>query len=98
MSWATAAGGGTRLTLRVQPRASRSEVVGRHGEALKLRLAAPPVDGAANEALVRFLAETLDVPRSALTIVAGSSSRSKVVDVAGLAPAEVARRLGVALG
>ena len=98
MSWATAAGGGTRLTLRVQPRASRSEVVGPHGDALKLRLAAPPVDGAANDALVRFLAETLDVPRASVTLVAGPGSRSKVVDVAGLAPAEVARRLGVALG
>ena len=97
MTWATAAGDGTRLALRVQPRAARSEVAGRHGEALKVRLAAPPVDGAANEALVRFLAEALQVPRAAVTLVAGPASRSKVVQVAGLAPADVAGRLGVPL-
>jgi hypothetical protein len=97
MTWATAAGDGTRLALRVQPRASRSEVAGRHGEALKVRLAAQPVDGAANEALVRFLAEALQVPRAAVTLVAGPVSRSKVVQVAGLAPDDVARRLGVPL-
>jgi uncharacterized protein (TIGR00251 family) len=97
MTWATAAGDGTRLSLRVQPRASRSEVAGRHGEALKVRLAAPPVDGAANDALVRFLAEALQVPRTAVTLVAGAAGRSKVVQVAGLAPADVARRLDVPL-
>jgi len=98
VSWAVPAGDGTRLTLRVQPRASRNELAGRHGQALRLRLAAPPVDGAANDALLRFLADVLHLPRSALTLVAGPASRSKVVQVAGLAPAEVARRLGVALG
>jgi uncharacterized protein YggU (UPF0235/DUF167 family) len=71
--------------------------VGRHGEALKVRLAAPPVDGAANEALVRFLADALQVPRAAVTLVARAASRSKVVQVAGLAPDDVARRLGVPL-
>jgi len=85
------------MVLRVQPRASRSEVAGRHGEALKVRLAAPPVDGAANEALVRFLAEALRVPRAAVSLVSGPASRSKVVQVASLAPDEVARRLGVPL-
>lgn len=95
MSWATAAGDGTRLALRVQPRASRNEVAGPHGDALKVRLAAPPVDGAANEALVRFLAQALNLPRAAVTLVGGLSSRSKAVQVAGLGPAEVARRLGV---
>lgn len=86
---------GTRLTLHVQPRARRTEWCGRHGDALKLRLAAPPVDGAANSALLRFLAETLAVPRSALTLVAGAAGRRKVVEVAGLPAIEAARRLEV---
>jgi uncharacterized protein (TIGR00251 family) len=95
VSWATATADGTRLLLRVQPRASRSEVVGPHGEALRVRLAAPPVDGAANEELVRLLAERLGVARSAISISAGASGRSKGVRVAGLVPAEVADRLGL---
>lgn len=96
MTWVRADGGGARLALRVQPRASRSEVVGPHGDALRVRLAAPPVDGAANEELVRLLAEKLQVARSAISISAGAAGRSKGVRIAGLAPAEVARRLGVA--
>ena len=57
------------LAVHVQPRAPRTEVVGRYGDALKIRVHAPPVDGAANAELVRFLAERLGVPRSAVTIV-----------------------------
>jgi uncharacterized protein (TIGR00251 family) len=87
---------GTRLALRVQPRAARSEVVGRHGDSLRVRLAAPPVDGAANDELVRLLSDRLGVARSAISISAGASGRSKSVRVAGLLPSEVARRLGVA--
>lgn len=83
--------GGVRFTVRVQPRASRSEVVGAHGGALKVRLQAPPVDGAANEALVELLAESLGVPRRAVRIVAGESSRSKTVDVDGVEQALVER-------
>jgi uncharacterized protein (TIGR00251 family) len=75
----------------VQPRASRSEVVGAHGGALKVRLQAPPVDGAANAALVELLAESLGVPRRAVRIVAGESSRSKTVDVDGVEQALVER-------
>jgi uncharacterized protein (TIGR00251 family) len=87
---------GVRLSLRVQPKASRNEVVGAHGEQIRLRLTAPPVEGAANEALVRFLAEQLGVGRSSVRIVAGHASRSKVVEVAGLAIDDAARRLGLA--
>ena len=82
-----------RLVLHVQPRSRESAVAGRHGDALKVRLAAPPVDGAANEELVRFLAERLDVPRRAIHLVAGHTARRKVVDVDGLSDAEAARRL-----
>jgi uncharacterized protein (TIGR00251 family) len=73
-----------RFTVRVQPRASRSGVIGGHGDALKVRLAAPPVDGAANDALVVLLAEELGVPRRSVRIVSGTASRSKTVEVDGI--------------
>ena len=79
--------------MRVQPRASRTELAGRHGDALKVRLAAPPVDGAANEALARFLAERLDVSRSAVRLAAGATGRTKVLDVTGIGVAAAMRRL-----
>ena len=83
--------GGVRFSVRVQSRASRSEVCGVHGEALKVRLAAPPVDGAANEALTALLAEAFDVPGRAVTIVSGASARSKLVQVDGIASSAVER-------
>ncbi len=83
--------GGVRFAVRVQPRSSRSEVSGLHGEALKVRLTAAPVDGAANEALVALLAEVLDVPRRAIRIVSGATSRTKLVEVDGVTPAVVER-------
>lgn len=83
MSIVEATDTGVRLRLYVQPRASRTEVVGRHGDALKVRLAAPPVDGAANEELVRWLARELGVPRSAVSVVAGAAGRTKMVAVQG---------------
>jgi uncharacterized protein (TIGR00251 family) len=79
--------------VRVQPRASRTEVAGPYGDAIRIRLTAPPVDGAANEALVRFLAERLDVPRSAMRIEGGATDRSKIVAVDGIDPETAARRL-----
>lgn len=87
---------GVRLRLRIQPRASRSEVAGLHGELLRIRLAAPPVDGAANAELVRFLAELLDVPQRSVAITAGHGGRQKTVTVAGVEPAAAARALGLA--
>ncbi|HEX6107033.1 MAG TPA: DUF167 domain-containing protein [Gemmatimonadales bacterium] len=85
--------GGVRLHLRVQSRASRTEVAGRHGDLLRVRIAAPPVEGAANDALVRFLARTLGVPRGAVRLVAGETGRTKVVEVAGLSEADARARL-----
>lgn len=73
-----------RFDVHVQPRASRSEIVGEHGGALKVRLAAPPVEGAANEALVELLAGALHVPRRDVRIVSGAASRRKVVEVDGV--------------
>lgn len=87
---------GVRLSVRVQPRAARSEITGLLGDRIRIRLAAPPVDGAANEALVRFLADTLGVPARAVTIAAGHASRSKTVVAAGVSAAEAADRLGIA--
>jgi len=71
----------TRLTVRVIPNASKSEVAGRRDGAWAIRLAAPPVEGKANDALIRFLADTLDLAPSEIDIVKGFSSKSKILDV-----------------
>ena len=78
-----------RVSVHVQPRASRSEIIGQHGAALKVRLHAPPVDGAANEALVHLLADSLGVPRRSVRVVAGATSRTKMVEVDGTTEAAV---------
>jgi uncharacterized protein (TIGR00251 family) len=91
----TATATGIRLTVQVQPRASRNELAGRHGDALKVRLQAPPVEGAANEALVCFLAERLQVPRAAIRIAAGPASRRKAILVDGISAGEASRRLAL---
>lgn len=85
--------GGVRIAVRVQPRAATSECAGLHGSELRIRLAAPPVDGAANEALIRFLADTLGVPVRRVTITAGLASRSKSVLVEGVSAGAAAARL-----
>ena len=78
-----------RVTVKVHPRAKRSGIAGRFGEAWKLDLAAPPVDGKANEECVRWLAEAAGVPRSRVRIVSGATARMKVVEVEGLAQSEL---------
>jgi len=70
--------------VHVAPRARRTEVAGRHGDAIRVRIAAAPVDGAANAELARFLAERLGVPRGAVAIVSGAGGRRKTVEIAGL--------------
>ncbi|HXV15458.1 MAG TPA: DUF167 domain-containing protein [Gemmatimonadaceae bacterium] len=80
---------GVRFGVHVQSRASRTELAGVHGAALKVRLHAPPVDGAANDELVKFLAKSLGVARRAVRIVAGQTSRSKVVEIEGVSAASV---------
>ncbi len=81
------------LIVHVVPRARTTSLVGRHGDALKIRLAAPPVDGAANDELVRFLAERLSLPRASVTIAAGRNGRRKTVKVIGMEVAAVLRAL-----
>ena len=73
--------GGARFAVRVQPRASRNEIAGMQNGVLRVRLQAPPVDGAANEALIAFLADELGVPRRHIRIVSGFGSRNKVLEV-----------------
>jgi hypothetical protein len=84
-----------QFVVHVVPRAKVTEVAGRHGDAVRIRLAAPPVDGAANAELVRFLAERLGVPRSAVVLVRGATARRKTLTVAGVT---VSAALGVLLG
>lgn len=78
-----------RVTVKVHPRARRSRIAGRLGEAWKLDLAAPPVDGKANDECVRFFAELASVPRARVRIVTGATSRTKVVDVDAVGQAEL---------
>lgn len=81
------------LVVHVVPRARRTEVTGRHGGIVKIKLAAPPVDGAANEELIRFVAKCVGVPRSAVTIASGATSRRKTIAVEGVAPSTLAEAL-----
>jgi uncharacterized protein (TIGR00251 family) len=85
-----------RLTVKVHPRAKRSALTGRLGDAWKLALAAPPVDGKANDECVRYLAEFAGVPRSRVRIVMGLTSRVKVVEIEGVTQAELETRLAAA--
>ena len=85
----------TTIAFQVQPRAKRTEVVGWHDDAIKIRLRAPPVDGAANDELVRFLAKQTGVPRSAITIVSGRTSRKKRISLEGVTESEVLRAFGL---
>ena len=78
-----AADGRITLTLHIQPGAKKTEFAGLHGDALKIRLAAPPVDGKANDALIKFVAETLKLPKSAVNLKSGQTSRRKVLEVSG---------------
>jgi uncharacterized protein (TIGR00251 family) len=78
-----AADGRITLTLHIQPGAKKTEFAGRHGDALKIRLAAPPVDGKANEALVKFIATTLHLPKSSVMLKSGQTSRHKVLEITG---------------
>ena len=85
---------GATFAVKIHPRAKKNAITGQVGDALKLALTAPPVDGKANQACIDFFAKLLNVPRSSVTIAAGQTSRNKVIRVAGLSAEEVRRRLG----
>jgi uncharacterized protein (TIGR00251 family) len=85
---------GVTFAVRVHPRARNNAITGELGDALKLSLTTPPVDGRANEACVEFFAKLLKVPRSSVTIASGQTSRNKVIRVAGLSAEQVRARIG----
>lgn len=86
-----------RLRLRVSPGSGRAGIVGRHGDAWKVRVAAPPEGGKANEAVLELLARTLDVPRRSLALATGRAARDKVVILQGLMSTEAESRLAAAV-
>jgi len=86
---------GATFAVKVHPRAKKNGITGEVGDALKLALTAPPVDGEANEACIDFFARLLNLPRSSVTIAAGQTSRNKVIRVAGLSAEEVRKRLKI---
>lgn len=90
MSWLAAGPEGVVLTVRVTPRSSRSRIDGPRGDALKIRLDAPPVDGRANEALLEFLSDQLHVPRRDVVLLSGATGRTKRVLIRGLDAARAA--------
>lgn len=92
--WCTPHARGALLSVHAQPRASRAEIAGPHGAALKVRVPGAPVDGQANAELQRFLADVLGVSRSAVELVRGGTGRQKQFLLHGLTPAAAARRLG----
>ncbi len=86
---------GVTFAVKVHPRARKNAITGKTGDALKLALTAPPVEGKANEACVEFIAKILKLPRSSVTMAAGQTSRNKVIRVVGLSAEEVRKRLSL---
>lgn len=82
------------VKLYIQPRASRNEIVGLYNKALKIRLTSPPVEGAANELLTRFISKCLGLPKSGVEIVSGDKSRHKIIKVKGISMAEICNVFG----
>ncbi len=89
MPWLTDTPAGAVLTLRIVPRAAKNAIQGEHGDALKIRLCAPPVDGAANAALIEFLADAFSLPRARVQLLSGATSRTKRVLLAGASAADI---------
>lgn len=98
MSWLTESSDAVRLKVHVAPGASRDEIAGMHGDALKVRLRAPAVDGRANRALVEFLAEALGAPKRDITLERGLRSREKQVRAAGISAARLRAALSALAG
>ena len=88
-------GGGVTFAVKVHPRAKKNAITGELGDALKLSLTSPPLEGRANEACIEFFAKLLKVPRSSVTIASGQSRRNKLIRVSGLSAAEVRSRVGI---
>jgi len=91
--WITQSHDGAVITVQAVPRAAKDAVQGLYGDALKIRLHAPPVDGKANEALLDFLSEKLGVPKRCITFKSGEGQRRKIIAITGLSLPEVEKRL-----
>lgn len=85
--------GGVTFAVKVHPRARKNAVTGVIGDALKLDLTAPPVEGRANQAVIEFFAELFEIPRASVTIASGATSRNKVVRIAGVSRSAIEQRL-----
>lgn len=94
MSWISQTSGGVILNIHATPRASKAGIQGLHGDALKIRLRAPPVDGKANAALIKYLAEVFDVPERSISILSGETGRRKRILIEGLDVATATARAG----
>lgn len=92
-TWCSPLPGGVRLAVQIQPNARKTEVVGLLDDALKIKLAAQPIEGKANEALVKWLAGALGVPRSAVTLTHGQTNKKKLLEVSGVTLEDVERLL-----
>ena len=88
-------GGGVTFAIKVHPRARKNSITGELGDALKLSITSPPIDGRANQACIEFFAKLLKVPRSSITIASGQSSRNKVMRVVGLTADEFHQRIEI---
>lgn len=93
MTWLNEDGDGVKIKVHVQPGGMRSEVLGLYGDRLKVRIHAPPVDGKANDEMIRFLSEILALPRSHVQILSGHHTRQKTIVIKGLSLVEVQSRL-----
>ena len=93
MEWIRETTKGLLLPVRAVPRVSKNEIQGVHGDALKVRLQAPPVEGKANQALIRFLSDALNIPRSQLSIASGETGRNKAVLITGISKAELITKI-----
>ncbi|MEI6166554.1 MAG: DUF167 domain-containing protein [bacterium] len=94
MSWITDSKSGVIIQVHASPRASKTQIQGLHGDAVKIRLQAPPVDGKANETLIEFLAKTLGIPQRQITLISGQTSRQKRLNLQGI----TANQVGISLG
>lgn len=95
MGWLEEKSGNIYIHIHVQPRASKNEIVGIHGDSLKVRLTSPPVEGAANSLLVEFMAKKLGIPKSKIEIISGEKSRHKTLKIEEVSKAEAATSLGI---
>lgn len=95
MDWIKETSKGVLLPVRAVPRASKNEIQGIHGDSLKIRLQAPPVEGKANQALIRFLSDILNIPRSQFSIATGETGRNKTVLITGISKTDLIKKIGI---